>query len=94
MTALDVKFTLDRVTRVDGLDGGPSPRRGLFRPISEVMVIDPLTVRILTKRNWPLLPLMLALQEIVPMKYMEKVGSEGFARRPVGCGSFSIRGGP
>ena len=92
LTADDVKFTLDRVTREGALDGRTSPRRSLFKPICRVEAVDPLTVVIETDKPWPVLPLMLSLQEIVPRKYMIAVGTKGFRERPVGCGPFRFVG--
>jgi len=89
-TAADVKFTLDRVTKEGGLDGGTSPRKTLLGRISGVTVIDSHTVRIMTDNPWPILPLMLTLQEMVPQTYLQKVGSENFEKKPVGCGPFKF----
>lgn len=87
-TARDVKFTLERVTQEGALDGRSSPRKTLFERIREVRVVDAFTVRIITDTPWPILPLMLTLQEIVPGAYMQRVGSRGFEKAPVGTGPF------
>ena len=89
-TASDVKFTLDRVTKEGGLHGGTSPRKTLLDRISGVNVLDSHTVRIMTDKPWPILPLMLTLQEMVPQNYLQKVGSENFEKKPVGCGPFKF----
>ena len=91
-TSKDVKFTLDRVTRDGALDGKTSPRKGLLASLSSVTVVDDYTVRIQTTKPWAILPLMLTLQEIVPMKYMMEVGSPGFQKKPVGTGPFQFVG--
>lgn len=87
-TAKDVKFTLERVVKEGALDGKTSPRKGLFGPLSVVNIIDDHTVQIETEKPWPALPLMLTLQEILPMKYMKAVGSQGFHINPIGTGPF------
>ena len=87
-TAQDVKFTLDRVTQEGAIDGRTSPRRTLLGPVSAVTVVDDLTVRIATAKPWPILPLMLTLQEIVPADYLRRVGSRQFEKAPVGTGPF------
>ena len=87
-SAEDVRFTMDRVIREGALDGSTSPRKGLFRLLDEVRIIDKYTVHMITEKPWPILPLMLTLQEIVPKAYMEKAGSRGFQARPVGTGPF------
>ena len=90
LTADDVKFTLDLVTRKGALNGRTSPRRGLFKPISKTMVAVRYKVRIETSKPWPVLPLMLSLQEIVPRKYMSEVGVENSRQQPVGTGPFTF----
>ncbi len=87
-TARDVQFTFERVMQPGGLDGRSSPRAELFEPIRGVEAIDEHTVRIKTSRPWPILPMMLSLQEIVPEGYMRSVGTEGFQEKPVGTGPF------
>jgi len=89
-TAKDVKFTLDRVTKEGALDGKTSPRKTLLGRVSEVKIIDKFTVHILTDKPWPILPLMLTLQEMVPNEYMQRVGSQKFENVPVGTGPFKF----
>lgn len=89
-TADDVKFTLDRVTKEGALDGQTSPRKTLLGRISEVTIVDPFTIRIITEGPWPILPLMLTLQEMVPKEYLPRVGSQGFEHAPVGTGPFQF----
>ncbi len=89
-TAADVKFTLDRVTKEGGLDGRTSPRQTLLARVSDVKIINPHTVWIMTDRPWPVLPLMLSLQEIIPESYLEQIGSKQFADAPVGTGPFKF----
>jgi peptide/nickel transport system substrate-binding protein len=87
-TAADVKFTLERVTNKGALQGQLSPRKTLLHRIVEVKIVDPFTVRIITDKPWPILPLMLTLQEIVPGRYMQRVGARQFEYAPVGTGPF------
>ena len=89
-TAEDVKFTLDRVTKEGALDGQTSPRKTLLGSVSKVKIVDKFTVRIITDKPWPILPLMLTLQEIVPAEYMQRVGSQGFENAPMGTGPFKF----
>lgn len=93
-TAEDVRYTLDRVIREGGLDGRTSPRKGLLGRLAGVTVIDSHTVHIRTENPWPILPLMLTLQEMVPKRYMERVGSLEFQRKPVGTGPFQFHARP
>ena len=90
LTSEDVKFTLDRVFKEDALDGKTSPRKSLLEPLSAITATDKYTVRIQTTKPWAILPLMLTLQEIVPVQYLKEVGSRGFEERPVGTGPFKF----
>lgn len=87
-TSEDVKFTLNRVTQKGAIDGKTSPRKTLLGQIARVEVIDQFTVRIITDKPWPILPLMLTLQEIVPSRYMQRIGTKSFENAPVGTGPF------
>ena len=89
-TAEDVKFSLERIFRDKGLNGETSPRKSLLGLVSEVNIIDRYTIEIKTEKPWPILPLMLSLQEIVPKNYMKSVGSDGFQLHPVGTGPFKF----
>ena len=53
LTAEDVKFTIERVTRVAN---NPNSYATYIQGIREVQVVDPLTVRFLTDGPVPLLP--------------------------------------
>ncbi len=90
LTAKDVKFTLERVIRAGALDGKTSPRKGLLGPVSGVKIINDYTVHIETEKPWPILPLMLSLQEIIPSQYVRAVGSREFQRHPIGTGPFKF----
>ncbi len=90
-SARDVKFTFERVLDPGALgDGRSSPRRELFEPVAGVLVVDDHTVRFTTKRPWPILPMMLSLQEIVSEKHFRTVGPEDFREKPVGAGPFQL----
>lgn len=91
MTAVDVKFTLDRIT-VEGAmgDGQTSPRQSLMGPVASVEIVDGITVRITLKEPWPILPAMLPNQQIVSKAFVEKVGSAGLATAENGTGPFKL----
>jgi peptide/nickel transport system substrate-binding protein len=83
-----VKFTLERV-----LDpAARSPTVSYIRSITGVTVVDPLTVRIATNGPDPLLPARMSRYPayIVPPAYVRQVGSEEFARRPIGTGPYRV----
>ncbi len=90
LVADDVKFTIERVIHEGARDGETSPRKNLLAPVSEVTAVDEHTVVIKTHHPWPILPLMLSLQEIVPATYVKAVGTLEFIEHPVGTGPFKV----
>ncbi len=84
VTAEDVKFSFERY------------RGASARPLKESVAAfetpDPSRVRIRLKRAWPdFLTFYLSSTGaawIVPKKYVEKVGDEGFKKAPVGAGPY------
>ena len=85
MTADDVKFSFDRYK------GAAS--KALKDKVRAVQVVDPLRVRFVLKEPWPDFMTFYASPAtgagwIVPKKYVEKVGDEGFKRAPVGAGPY------
>lgn len=93
MTAEDAQFTL--------MEGFRRPRakssrvRQFRKGIQEVQVIDRHTVKIVTAQPWPTFPYDLSNQPgiegiVLPRAYIEKVGWDGFARKPVGTGAWKF----
>ena len=60
----------------------------VFTTIDRIEAPDPMTLVIHTKKPDPLLPARLAFYggQIVPKKYVESVGNDGFNAKPVGTG--------
>ncbi|PZN13078.1 MAG: peptide ABC transporter substrate-binding protein [Bacillota bacterium] len=93
LTADDVVFTFERILAEDGLDGQPSPRKGLVEPLQSVEKVDDYTVRMkLAQPSQAFLQLLVHTQ-IVPKDYVEEVGSAGLAEKPVGAGPFRFVSG-
>lgn len=93
LTAEDVKFSFNRIISEKGIDFPVphiSPRKSLLGPLESVEVVDDLTVRLHFNSPWPVAMQMLVHQGIVPRKYFERVGNEGFVNAPVGCGPFKF----
>lgn len=84
--AKDVKFSLDRVLNPEER----SPQRGWINTVTSVDIIDDYTVRLTTSVPDPVLPARLTLISIVPKNYVEKVGAEGLASRPIGTGPYKV----
>lgn len=81
-----VKFSLERVLN----EKQKSPQRGNISAISAVKVLDPYTVEIKTKEPYNLLPHRLFYFSIVPPKYVQEVGDQEFAQKPVGTGPYKF----
>ena len=86
VTADDVKFSLERYR---GAAAKPLKER-----VASVETPDPLRVRIRLKQPWPdfltFYTNATGAGWIVPRKYVEKVGDEGFKKAPVGAGPYKF----
>ena len=87
VTADDVKFSFERYR-------GASART-LKDHVAAVEIVDPLRVRFRLKRPWPDFMTFYGSPAtgaawIVPRKYVEKVGDDGFKRAPVGAGPYKL----
>ena len=87
VTAEDVKFSFERYK------GAASPI--LKERVREVQVVDPGRVRFHLKDPWPDFMTFYGTSAsgaawIVPKKYVEKVGDDGFKKAPVGAGPYKF----
>jgi peptide/nickel transport system substrate-binding protein len=87
VTAEDVKFSFERYR-------GASAAL-LKAKVAAVEIVDPLRVRFRLKQPWPDFMTFYGTPAtgaawIVPKKYVEKVGDEGFKRAPVGAGPYRL----
>jgi len=90
MTAEDIKFTFDRLTRNKAMGGQTSPRQGLLGPLASTDIVDRYTVRFKLKEPWPVFPRMLPVQEVVSKKFVENVGDPALATQVNGTGPFKL----
>ena len=90
MTAEDVKFSFDRLTKEGAMGGETSPRQSLLGPLEETSVVDKYTVRFRLANAWPVFPRMLPFQEMVSKAFVESVGTEGLATQVNGTGPFKL----
>ena len=86
-TAEDVKFSFERYTGTGG--------KQLHAKIASVEVVDPHTVRFHLKEPWPDFMTFYgssatAAGIVVPKKYLEQVGDEGFLKHPIGLGPYKF----
>jgi peptide/nickel transport system substrate-binding protein len=87
LTAEDVKFSFDRYR-------GASAKL-LKDKVASVDVVDPHRVRFRLKEPWPDFMTFYGSPAtgagwVVPKKYIEKVGDEGFKKAPVGAGPYKL----
>ena len=87
LTAEDVKFSFDRYR------GQSAP---LFREkVKAVEIVDPLRVRFHLKEPWPDFMTFYSSMSasagwVVPKKYVERVGDDGFKKHPIGAGPYKF----
>jgi peptide/nickel transport system substrate-binding protein len=87
VTAEDVKFSLERYK-----GGGAST---LKERVAGVDVVDPQRVRVRLKQPWPDFMTFYGTPAtgaawIVPKRYVERVGEDGFKKAPVGAGPYKF----
>ena len=87
VTGEDVKFSFDRYK-------GASATL-LKDKVKDVQVVSPTQVRFVLKEPWPDFMLFYGTTAagagwIVPKKYVEKVGDDGFKRAPIGAGPYKV----
>ena len=83
-TAEDVKFSFDR-----------AKTKLLHQKVKEVAVVDPYRVRFMLHEPWPDFMTFYGTFAsgagwIVPKKYVELVGTEGFKKHPIGLGPYKF----
>jgi peptide/nickel transport system substrate-binding protein len=87
LTAEDVKFSFERYR------GQSAP---LFREkVKAVEIVDPHRVRFYLKEPWPDFMTFYSSMSasagwVVPKKYLERVGDDGFKKHPVGAGPYKF----
>lgn len=80
-----VKFTIERAAT-----HAKSLSKAYVSLISEIRIISPLTVHIVTSQPAPDLVDNLASVPMLPPRYAQEVGDEGLGRRPVGTGPYKF----
>jgi peptide/nickel transport system substrate-binding protein len=85
LTAEDVRFSFERYQGAGA--------RELRARVRQLEVVDPLTVRFHLKEPWPDFMTFYgttatAAAIVLPKKYFEQVGADGFRQRPVGAGPY------
>jgi len=84
ITAEDVKFSFERYRGVS--------QKALKERIAGVDIIDPARIRFRLKQPWPDFLTFYSTATgagwIVPKKYVDKVGEDGFKKAPIGAGPY------
>lgn len=85
LTAEDVKATLER-----NLIPGRTVVQPGFSTIDAVEIANPSTIRVVTKKPDPLLPVRMAQMgsQILPARFTTEAGAKDLARKPVGTGAY------
>lgn len=85
LTAEDVKFSLERATN----PATKNPLLSFIRTIDKVEILDANRIALTLKEKDAIFLKKLTFAGwIVPRAYLQQVGDEGFARRPIGTGPF------
>jgi peptide/nickel transport system substrate-binding protein len=87
LTAEDVKFSFERYK-----GGGATTLTG---KVAAVEIVDPLRIRFRLKQPWPDFMTFYGTPAtsaawVVPKKYVERVGDDGFKKAPVGAGPYKF----
>jgi peptide/nickel transport system substrate-binding protein len=85
LTTEDVRATLER-----NLVPGRTVVTAGFTTIESVQAVSPTTVRVVTKKPDPLLPVRMAQMgsQILPARFTTEEGAKELARRPIGSGAY------
>jgi peptide/nickel transport system substrate-binding protein len=92
LTAEDVKFSIDSLFDPKAVAGLLGPTRAAFK---EVEIRDPWTVVVHLQQPAVFLPWNFSCATgsegmIVPKKYFQQVGADGFAKNPIGSGPYKV----
>lgn len=93
MTADDVVFTFDRVIKenmIEYPEAHTSPRKGLIAQLESIEKTGDYSVTMHFSAPYPTAMQMLVHQQIVPMAYLQEVGTQGFLEAPIGTGPFKF----
>jgi len=90
-TAQDVKFSLDRLRNPP--TGIVSPRKSLFEPVTDVIVVDDSTVKVTVKRSYPAMLSFVAggYMPIYDKEFVEQKGQDIPKKEIMGTGPFKFK---
>jgi len=85
VTANDVKASFDHL-----LDPSiKAPSTSVFAAVKEAQVLDPMSVRlVLSKTDARIFDVLANNFSVLPGQYLKDVGTDGFAKKPIGSGPF------
>ena len=85
LDAAAVKFTFERY-----LDPGVQRYAPMVGMAERAEIIDPLTVKLVTKKPFGAFLEILWQMSILPPKYLAEVGDAGFDKKPIGSGAYKF----
>ncbi len=86
LNAEAVKFSIERILSPEL----QSPQRANYSLVDHVEIVDPYTVRIITKEPFPALSAYLTTHRVVPPEYTKEHGADHLAANPVGTGPYKF----
>lgn len=93
VTVEDVVFTFERVLEPNAINGVSSQRKNLLGPLVKVEAVTQSQVRFVLAKPFPVFLQALVHFQIVPKRYIQKVGDKVFGENPIGAGPFKfVRG--
>ena len=85
LTASDVKFSLDRMRAPET----KYPMRAMIKTISEVKVVDDVTIQVITQKpDFTLMGNLATYGFLVPEDYIKEHGDQYFGKNPIGSGRY------
>ena len=67
-----------------------SPTKSNHTFVKAVEIVDPYTVRVITKEPFPLAPIQFSYAHMLPPAYVREVGWDGYRKKPIGTGAFTF----
>ncbi|MBN1536975.1 MAG: ABC transporter substrate-binding protein [Anaerolineales bacterium] len=93
MTADDVVYTFERVIKenmIEYPEAHTSPRKGLIAQLESIEKTGDYAVTMHFSAPYPTAMQMLVHQQVIPMGYMQEVGTQGLLDAPIGAGPFKF----
>jgi peptide/nickel transport system substrate-binding protein len=93
LTSDDVVYTYMRIITENAIEfpePHSSPRKGFVGSLESIEKVDDYTVKMHFGAPFPPYEQLFVHNQIVPMKYLDEVGTQGFVENPIGTGPFKF----